>query len=126
MGPHDRESEPKRRDGSRTPHHLPEGTKMNLEKFLKRTRTRQKDLAATLGISEGQLSAMKKGRSDTSQEVCRRLLLAGMTVEELFGADVWEVVRRQALLEAGKLELSDEICRDIVERGLSALGKRRA
>lgn len=94
---------------------------MDIEKFLKRTRTRQKDLAATLGISEGQLSAMKKGRSETSQEVCRRLLLAGMTVEELFGPEVWEVVKRQALLESRSARLTDAECREIVERGLSAM-----
>ena len=114
-----------RADMSATPYHLPEGTKMNLEKFLKRTRTRQKDLAAELGISEGQLSAMKKGRSDTSQEVCRRLLLAGMTVEELFGPEVWEVVKRQALLESRSARLTDAQCREIVERGLSAMAPKK-
>jgi transcriptional regulator with XRE-family HTH domain len=94
---------------------------MKLQEFLKRTKRTQRELANELGISTAMVSLMKHGKNEATRETCRKLLLAGMTVEELFGADVWEVVRRQAVIESPASELTDEQCRAIVERGIASL-----
>lgn len=94
---------------------------MKLQEFLKRTKKTQRELANETGISTSMITQLKQGRTEATFATCRKLLLAGMTVEELFGADVWEVVRRQAVIESPASELTDEQCRAIVERGISSL-----
>lgn len=92
---------------------------MDLERFLTRTGKKQKELAEELGITPGMVTALKKGRSEPSYSVCRSLLLAGMTIGELFGDEVQK--RNNSSLSPS---LSDEECRAIVERGMSTLGRR--
>lgn len=94
---------------------------MKLQEFLKRTKKTQRELANETGISTSMITQLKQGRTEATFSTCRKLLLAGMTVEELFGADVWEVVKRQAVIESPAAELTDEQCREIVERGISSL-----
>lgn len=98
---------------------------MDIEGFLRRTGKKQKELAEELGISVGMVQALKTGRSSTTLSVCSRLLLAGMTVRELFGDDVWEAVKTSSFHERMDNALSDSECREIVERGLFAIGGAR-
>lgn len=53
-----------------------------------------------------------------------KLLQEGMTIEEMFGHEIWEQVKKQAALEQNSLNLSDEECRKIVEHGLSMLRRK--
>lgn len=94
---------------------------MDLQKFLRRTKMSQRELAEALGVSTSMVTLLKQGRTEATFSTCRKLLLAGMTVGELFGDDVWEVVKRQAVIESPASELTDEQCRAIVERGISSL-----
>lgn len=95
---------------------------MDLAGFIKRTKIKQKELAELLGISVPMVTALKQGRTDTTATVCEKLLRAGMTVEELFGRDIWEKVKRQAEIEMSGVEFSDEECRSMVHAALSSAG----
>ncbi len=97
---------------------------MDIDGFLKRTKMKQRELAEAVGLTSGMITAIKQGRSETTHSVCRKMLLAGMTVEELFGKDVWDVVRRQFRVDSSRLELSDSECRDIAEKVVAAVTGR--
>ena len=98
--------------------------KIDIESFLHRTKTNQKELAEAVGLSESMISALKKGNTDTTASVCRKLLLAGMTLGELFGPEVERAVKCTAEAKNGlETPFTDEICRDIVERGIEQLKK---
>ena len=89
---------------------------MDLEGFLRRTGKKQRELAEELGISAGMVTALKKGRSEPSYPVCRGLLLAGMSIGELFGDDVAHAAGQSTMF-------TDEECRAIVEAGMASLRK---
>lgn len=98
--------------------------KIDIESFLHRTKTNQKELAEAVGLSESMISALKKGNTDTSASVCRKLLLAGMTLGELFGPEVERAVNSTSDGKNGPCApYPDEICRLIVSRGVEALKK---
>lgn len=94
---------------------------MDIDGFLRRTGKKQRELASELGISPAMVNALKKGRTDTSATICRKLLLSGMTVEELFGSEVWELVKARALGESGKIVLGQDECMRIVAAGLASM-----
>lgn len=79
------------------------------------------ELQEKLGVSSGLLSQYKAGRSNPSYDMLVKLLHEGMTIEEMFGTEVWEKVKNQACLESSHLQLSDDECRKIVEHGLAML-----
>ena len=60
---------------------------MYIDGFLKRTKMKQRELAEAVGLTSGMITAIKQGRSETTHSVCAKMLLAGMTVEELFAKD---------------------------------------
>lgn len=60
---------------------------MEVKAFLKRVGMTQKDLAEKVGIASENVSKWNKGKGVPSYEVCRKLLLNGMLVEELFGVE---------------------------------------
>lgn len=98
----------------------------SFEKFLLRTGRSKADLLRDLGQDpkSSLIAAYVSGRSMPSYEMCVKLLNAGMSIEELFGKEIWENVKTQALMETGNLDrLSDEQCRRIVEIGLAAIRK---
>lgn len=64
----------------------------------------QEELARVLGVSDQTVSNWVKGKSFPTHQMEDRLFRMGMTVEELFGADIWDIVREKA-----KAELSDEM-----------------
>lgn len=98
---------------------------IELEKFLKRTGMRQCRLAEILGMSRAMVTQLKKGRTEPTHSVCRGLLLAGMSVEELFGKDVQDAVSAGILSEYVGSSLSDEDCRRIVGSALARKGKNQ-
>ena len=97
---------------------------MELEKFLKRSKMSQAELAKALGLSKGMVTLMKQGKTEPTQSTCRRLLLAGMTVSELFGEDVGRVVEMQVLLDASSKKMTDSECRRIAEAVVGAVKGR--
>lgn len=64
------------------------------------------------------------GKANPSYSMLLKLLQEGMTIEEMFGHEIWEQVKKQAALEQNSLNLSDEECRKIVEHGLSMLRRK--
>lgn len=64
----------------------------------------QEELAMVLGVSDQTVSNWVKGKSFPTHQMEDRLFRMGMTVEELFGAEIWDIVREKA-----KAELSDEM-----------------
>jgi hypothetical protein len=96
----------------------------SFEKFLARTKRTKADLLRDLDLDpkSSLISAYVSGRAMPSYEMCVKLLDCGMTVEELFGPEIWAQAKAQALMESGDMDrLSDVQCRRIVEIGLSAL-----
>lgn len=97
---------------------------VDIQAFLDRTGMSGTELQEKLGVSSSLLTQYKKGRSNPSYEMLVRLLQEGMTIEEMFGPDIWQAVKNQAALESSHLELSDDECRKIVEHGLAMLRQR--
>lgn len=64
----------------------------------------QEELASMLGVSDQTVSNWVKGKSFPTHQTEDRLVRMGMTIEELFGSEIWAIVREQA-----KAELSDEM-----------------
>lgn len=65
---------------------------------------KQEDLAGILGVSDQTVSNWVKGKSFPTHQTEDRLIRMGMTVEELFGTEIWDIVKGTA-----KAELSDEM-----------------
>lgn len=98
--------------------------KIDIESFIRRTGIRQNRLAEIAGVSPSMIHALKNGTTDTSASVCRKLLLAGMTLGELFGPEVERAVNSTSDGKNGPCApYPDEICRLIVSRGVEALKK---
>lgn len=96
--------------------------------FLARTGMSGVELQEKLGVSSGLLSSYKAGRANPSYTMLQRLLEEGMTIEEMFGREVWGKVKNQAVSEQNAFNLanlSDEECRKIVENGLAMMNKNQ-
>lgn len=78
---------------------------LKIKEFIERAGIRNQDeLAEILGVSDQTVSNWVKGKSFPTHQMEERLIRMGMTIEELFGTDVWEIVKGMA-----KAELSDEM-----------------
>lgn len=97
---------------------------VDINAFLARTGMDGVELQSKLEVSSGLLSQYKAGRSNPSYTMLCKLLDEGMTIEEMFGAEIWNKVKKQALIENDALNLSDEDCRRIVEHGLAMLSRK--
>ena len=80
---------------------------LNIKEFLARDGERlgirkQEELAARLGVSDQTVSNWAKGKTFPTHQTEEVLLKMGMTVEELFGSEIWDIVKRQALSESTK------------------------
>lgn len=64
----------------------------------------QEELAGVLGSSDQTVSNWVKGKSFPTHQTEDRLIRMGMTIEELFGTEIWEIVKGKA-----KAELSEEM-----------------
>lgn len=60
---------------------------MDLDGFLKRIGTTQKDLAEEIGTTPANVSRWSSGIGVPGFDLCRKLLEAGMTTKELFGVE---------------------------------------
>ena len=65
---------------------------------------KQDELAGILGVSDQTVSNWVKGKSFPTHQTEDRLIRMGMTIEELFGTEIWEIVKGKA-----KAELSEEM-----------------
>ena len=79
---------------------------LKVKEFLAREGDRlgirkQEELAARLGVSDQAVSNWVKGKNFPTHETEVVLLGMGMTVEELFGHEIWEIVKRQFVSECG-------------------------
>lgn len=86
---------------------------VEIQKFMNRKGyRRQEDLAADVGVEQSAVSSWNSGARTPKYEACRKLLLKGMTIEELFGRDVSEAVRNNevsVIPEDQKLEFFKNI-----------------
>lgn len=60
---------------------------MNIERFLKIRGWNQTELAREIGTSSQNINKWATGKGVPSYEFCRKLIEAGMSVEDLFGVD---------------------------------------
>lgn len=80
---------------------------LKIKEFLEREGERlgirtQEELAAEIGVSDQTVSNWVNAVTFPPHKTEFRLLQMGMTVEELFGSEIWEIVKRQALSESAK------------------------
>lgn len=108
----------------------PESKPPFFEKYLTRVNKTKADLLRSLGLDpkSSLINAYIKGRATPSYEMCSQLLKNGMTVEELFGDEIWDIAKQNAkFMESFVPEaLSDDECRRIVEIGISAIRQGKA
>ena len=62
--------------------------KIELSQFLHRKGINQSQLAEILGTTPSNVNRWATGLGVPSHSICRRLLLEGMTVKELFGIEI--------------------------------------
>lgn len=94
---------------------------VKIQEFLNRKGFTQQQLADAIGVSREVVGKWNTQRSDVTRENCGRLLLAGMSLEEMFGDDVAKFVKKAILAESKVPDVSDEYCKNIVRRGLKLL-----
>lgn len=96
---------------------------VKIQEFLTRKGFTQQQLADEIGVSREVVGKWNTQKSDVTRENCARLLLAGMTLEEMFGEDVAESVKKSILAESKMPDVSDEYCKNLVRRGLRLLSE---
>ena len=81
----------------------------SVESFLVRTGLSKADLLRKLGLDpkSSLIAAYITGMATPAYEMCVRLLQNGMSIEELFGEEIWENAKTQALSYKGSLR--DEV-----------------
>jgi transcriptional regulator with XRE-family HTH domain len=67
---------------------------------------KQEELAKMLGVSDQTVSNWVKGRSFPTHQMEDRLFRMGMTIEEIFGTEIWNIVKAVAKAELS-LEMFD-------------------
>lgn len=77
---------------------------LNIKDFLAREGERlgirkQEELAARLGVTDQTVSNWVKGKTFPTHQTEGVLLKMGMTVCELFGEEVWDVVKKRVAAE---------------------------
>lgn len=73
---------------------------VKLQEFMDRRGLTQQQLADEIGVTRGVIGKWNTQVSDVTRENCAKLLLAGMTIEEIFGEEVAECVKKSVLEEA--------------------------
>lgn len=96
---------------------------VKLQEFLNRRGFTQQQLADEIGVTREVIGKWNTQKSDVTRENCARLLLAGMSLEEMFGDDVAESVKKTILSESKIPDVTDEYCKNLVKRGLILLAE---
>ena len=92
---------------------------MDILSFLERKKIRQADLSRMLDTTPGNVNRWVKGDGVPSWEICRKLLLLGMTVEELFGVEY----SKMHIGEGGRVTLTDDDLSRAFLRAAELLGQ---
>jgi len=94
---------------------------VKIDTYLQRTGMTKSDLLRLIGEDPKSsiLSSYAAGRSNPSYEKCVKLLMNGMTIEELFGEEIAQKVRDYYKNSEHK-SISDAP-RDVVLQGLKAI-----
>ena len=74
--------------------------RVKLQEFMDRKGLTQQQLADKIGVNRGAIGKWNTHVSDVTRENCAKLLLAGMTLEEMFGKEVADCVKKAVLEEA--------------------------
>ena len=76
---------------------------VNIKGFISRVGIKNhKELAERLGIKKGTVDSWSSGERFPTHEMEEKLFRIGMTLEELFGKEIADVVRAQLLTEQAK------------------------
>ena len=70
---------------------------VKLQEFMDRRGLTQQQLADEIGVTRGVIGKWNTQVSDVTRENCAKLLLAGMTLEEMFGEEVAQFVTKSIL-----------------------------
>ena len=73
---------------------------VKMQEFMDRKGLTQQQLADKIGVNRGAIGKWNTHVSDVTRENCAKLLLAGMTLEEMFGKEVADCVKKAVLEEA--------------------------
>ena len=85
---------------------------VKLQEFMDRRGLTQQQLADEIGVTRGVVGKWNTRVSDVTRENCAKLLLAGMTLEEMFGEEVAQFVTKSILENADQVvDKPPEDCR---------------
>jgi len=72
---------------------------VDIKTFIERKGMRKADLCRALGIdsTSSLMSSYEKGRSDPSYDKCEKLIRLGITVQELFGEELGNLLLENSL-----------------------------
>lgn len=76
---------------------------VKLQEFMDRRGLTQQQLADKIGVTRGVIGKWNTQKSDVTRENCAKLLLAGMTLEEMFGEEVAQFVTKSILENADQV-----------------------
>ena len=93
---------------------------MDVESFLNRTGWSKADLLRELGMDpkSSLISSYIKNRSKPSFEVAEKLLKLGMTIKEMFGEEIDEIIRNAYLDEVRPGSAGDKGAMDGIEKAV--------
>lgn len=77
---------------------------VKLQEFMDRKGLTQQQLAEKIGVNRGAIGKWNTHVTDVTRENCAKLLLAGMTLEEMFGKEVADCVKKAVLEEANNAQ----------------------
>lgn len=107
---------------------------VDIKSFIERKGMRKADLCRALGMdsTSSLMSSYEKGRSDPSYDKCEKLIRLGITVQELFGDELGNLLLENSLRAKPQSPLADfvndpifqESVKFIVEETLKAKGCR--
>lgn len=97
---------------------------VKIQEFLNRKGFTQQQLADAIGVSREVVGKWNTQRSDVTRENCGRLLLGGMSLEEMFGDDVAKFVKKAILAESKVPDVFDEYCKKYCSSRIKAANGR--
>ena len=90
---------------------------------MERTGQNHREIAEKIGVSISTINALKVGRAKPSYDLCQKLLLSGMTINELFGEETECFVIDRLRDKIAPKSADDPAFLEAVKKALAALGK---
>lgn len=98
---------------------------IQIQRFMDRVGIKnQTELANKLGLTQAAVSAWNSGVRKPTYEICAQLLLMGMSIDELFGAEIGEICHKNDVRKRERQLPSDDEIMAMVKRALVSLGEK--